>query len=177
MNRWKALRINQGQPLAKGPCHLSAPAVFPGIEALKLDEPVYSTTPAMSKGYLALVLHTHLPFVRHPEYPEFLEEDWFFQAITETYVPLIDTFAGLLRDKIPFRLTVSLSPTLLSMLSDPLLQSRYMGFLGRAQKLAELECRRTQGQPEFLRLAEMYREKLGKAEEIFFPAAFSPVTF
>ena len=122
----------------------------------------------MSKGYLALVLHTHLPFVRHPEYPEFLEEDWFFQAITETYVPLIDTFEGLLRDKIPFRLTVSLSPTLLSMLSDPLLQSRYMGFLGRAQKLAELECRRTQGQPEFLRLAEMYREKLGKAEEIFF---------
>jgi hypothetical protein len=30
----------------------------------------------MRKGYLALVLHAHLPFVRHPEYPEFLEEDW-----------------------------------------------------------------------------------------------------
>ena len=35
------------------------------------------------KGYLALVLHAHLPFVRHPEYNEFLEEDWLYEAITE----------------------------------------------------------------------------------------------
>ena len=26
------------------------------------------------RGLLALVLHTHLPFVRHPEHPKFLEE-------------------------------------------------------------------------------------------------------
>jgi 1,4-alpha-glucan branching enzyme len=26
-------------------------------------------------GYFALVLHAHLPYVRHPEYQEFLEED------------------------------------------------------------------------------------------------------
>ncbi len=30
------------------------------------------------KGYFALVLHAHLPFVRHPEHERFLEEDWFF---------------------------------------------------------------------------------------------------
>ena len=42
----------------------------------------------MTLGYWCPVLHAHLPFVRHPEYPEFLEEDWFFEAITETYVPL-----------------------------------------------------------------------------------------
>ena len=29
----------------------------------------------MEKGYLALVLHGHLPFVRHPEYDQFLEVD------------------------------------------------------------------------------------------------------
>ena len=27
-----------------------------------------------AKGYLTLVLHAHLPYVRHPEYEEFLEE-------------------------------------------------------------------------------------------------------
>jgi 1,4-alpha-glucan branching enzyme len=122
----------------------------------------------MSKGYLSLVLHTHLPFVRHPEYPEFLEEDWLFQAITETYVPQIEMFNRLAQDDVPCRLTVSLSPPLLSMLSDELLQSRYMRFLGRAQKLAELECKRTQDQPEFNRLAGMYREKLCQVESIFF---------
>lgn len=52
----------------------------------------------MGKGYLSLILHAHLPFVRHPEYAEFLEEDWLFEAITETYVPLIDVFDRLIDD-------------------------------------------------------------------------------
>src|SRR5436189_255496 len=43
----------------------------------------------MTQGYLALVLHAHLPFVRHPEHEKFLEENWLFEAITESYVPLI----------------------------------------------------------------------------------------
>ena len=42
------------------------------------------------QGFLSFVLHTHLPFVRHPEYDEFLEESWLYEAITETYIPLID---------------------------------------------------------------------------------------
>jgi 1,4-alpha-glucan branching enzyme len=40
------------------------------------------------QGYLSLVLHAHLPFVRHPEHEKFLEESWLFEAITETYLPL-----------------------------------------------------------------------------------------
>jgi 1,4-alpha-glucan branching enzyme len=31
----------------------------------------------MPVGYLSLVLHAHLPYVRHPEWDDFLEEDWF----------------------------------------------------------------------------------------------------
>ena len=46
----------------------------------------------MSHGYLAMVLHAHLPFVRHPEFDEFLEEDWLYEAITETYIPLLEVF-------------------------------------------------------------------------------------
>src|SRR5512135_832094 len=79
----------------------------------------------METGYLALVLHTHLPFVRHPEYDQFLEEDWLFEAITETYIPLINVFDGLVRDGVDFRITMSLTPTLIGMLTDPLLQERY----------------------------------------------------
>ena len=86
---------------------------------------------SMRKGYLALVLHAHLPFVRHPEYPEFLEEDWLFEAITETYVPLWQVFEGLFRDGVPFRLTMSLTPTLCAMLNDELLRERYLRYLDR----------------------------------------------
>jgi 1,4-alpha-glucan branching enzyme len=39
------------------------------------------------KANIALVLNAHLPFVRHPEYQSFLEENWLFEAINETYLP------------------------------------------------------------------------------------------
>ena len=66
------------------------------------------------KGYLALVLHTHLPYVRHPEHEDFLEERWLFEAITETYIPLIQVFENLATDQVPFKLTLSLTPPLVS---------------------------------------------------------------
>ena len=39
-------------------------------------------------GALALVLHAHLPYVRSGE-PGSLEEDWYFQALQECYLPLL----------------------------------------------------------------------------------------
>src|ERR1700677_3115228 len=78
-----------------------------------LTPPVFSS---MRKGYLALVLHAHLPFVRHPEYPDFLEEDWLFEAITETYLPMLQVMWRMADEGVPFQMTTSLTPTLISML-------------------------------------------------------------
>jgi 1,4-alpha-glucan branching enzyme len=110
----------------------------------------------MSQGYLALVLHAHLPFVRHPEYDDFMEEDWLYEAITETYIPLLNVFEGLLRDGVHFRITMSMSPTLLAMLTDALLQERYVQHLRRLIELAEKEVQRTRNDPDFQPLARMY---------------------
>ena len=82
-------------------------------------------TDGMEKGYLAIVLHAHLPYVRHPEYDDSLEENWLYEAITDTYIPLLMVLEDLVRDGVDFRLTLSLTPTLASMLRDPFLQSRY----------------------------------------------------
>lgn len=118
-------------------------------------------------GYLALVLHAHLPYVRHPEFDEFLEEDWLFEAITETYVPLVRVFDGLIRDSVEFRITMSITPTLASMLADPLLQSRYMRHINRLVELAEKEIERTRFHKEFHDLALMYHWKFSAARDIF----------
>src|SRR5438045_7104870 len=88
----------------------------------------------MPIGYFILILHAHLPFVRHPEYPEFLEEDWLYEAITETYVPLLFVFENLLAEGIQFRITMTLTPTLCEMLADPLLQSRYADHLEKLDR-------------------------------------------
>jgi len=121
----------------------------------------------MEKGYLAYVLHAHLPFVRHPEYPEFLEEDWLFEAITETYIPIIDICDALLDENIRFRITMSLTPPLCEMLADPLLQSRYLAHLHRLIDLASLEVHRTRADARFHQTALMYAEKFSRARYVF----------
>jgi len=121
----------------------------------------------MGKGYLALVLHSHLPYVRHPEHDRFLEEDWLYEAITETYIPLINVFDGLLNDGVDFRITMSLTPTLISMLTDPLLQQRYVRHINKLIELAGKEIERTRNQREFNALAHMYEDLFKNARSIF----------
>ena len=111
------------------------------------------------KGYLCLVLHAHLPFVRHPERDYMLEENWLFEALTETYLPLLSGLISLADDDIPCRLTVSLSPPLCSMFTDEMLQERYVRHLDRLIALAESEIERTGGQPDFSRSAQMYYDR------------------
>src|SRR5689334_2277574 len=108
------------------------------------------------QGYLSLVLHAHLPFVRHPEHERFMEESWLFEAITETYIPLLQLLEGWERDRLQARLTISLSPTLCCMLADSLLQTRYLERLEGWIQLAEKERRRNHWEPSFQALAGFY---------------------
>src|SRR5262249_56510574 len=110
----------------------------------------------MTTGYLALILHAHLPFVREVERGDSLAQRWLFEAITETYVPLLLVLDDLVRDGVDFRLTFSITPTLASMLADPLLQSRYVTRLERLIELAEKEVARTGSDPQFGPLARLY---------------------
>lgn len=121
----------------------------------------------MEKGLLSIVLHAHLPFVRHPEHDYFLEEQWLYEAITETYIPLIHMMEGLEADGVPFRLTMSLTPTLGSMLSDPLLQQRYVKHIDKLIELADKEVERTRFQPLFQDIALYYFWQFTRAKETF----------
>jgi len=120
------------------------------------------------QGHLALVLHAHLPFVRHPEHDRFLEEAWLFEAITETYVPLIQTMDGWLRDGMDTRLTLTLTPPLCAMLLDPLLQDRYVRHLEGLIELAEKEIHRTNWDHAFRELAWMYHNRFTGIRDTYF---------
>ena len=117
------------------------------------------------QGYLSIVLHAHLPFVRHPEHEIFLEESWLFEAITETYLPVIQTLEGWRRDGIKENITLSLSPTLCAMLLDPLLRARYEKHLNGLIDLAEKEIHRTHWDRAYRELAWMYHHKFTLARE------------
>src|SRR6266513_5229241 len=107
-------------------------------------------------GHFALILHAHLPFVRHPEHEHFIEEEWLFEAISETYIPLLRMMQRLVDDFVPFKLTMSITPTLCAMLQDQLLCERYVRHLDLLIDLAARERKRNRKHPELRKLAEFY---------------------
>ena len=122
----------------------------------------------MPTGYFSLILHAHLPFVRHPEYPEFLEEDWLYEAITEVYLPLIFIFQRQHETGAKPRLAINVSPPLCEMLSDSLLQDRYSRHLANLLELARKEVERTRREaPQFYDAAKMYVEMLSEASRLW----------
>lgn len=112
------------------------------------------------EGWLALVLHAHLPFVRHPEHPRFHEESWLFEAIAECYLPLLARMDAWTREELDWRLTLTLTPTLCAMLSDDLLRRRFARHLAELADLAGREEERYVLQPERQRLAAGHSVRL-----------------
>ncbi len=120
----------------------------------------------MHRGYLSIILHAHLPFVRHPEHARFLEEDWLYEAISETYIPLLALFDKLAEDGVPFKITMSITPPLCEMLTDELLMSRYLRHVEALIELSGKEVIRHRAHPEFEESAHLYLRHYSKARSL-----------
>jgi len=128
------------------------------------------TTPSQEqspKGFLCIVLHAHLPFVRHPETRYMMEENWLYEALTETYLPLLNGFNNLVDDAVPFKITMSLTPPLCAMLNDELLQNRYSRHIDKLIELSQKEILRTRYDSAMNRTAEMYLNRFQLCKNIF----------
>ena len=126
------------------------------------------TTPETTgdvRGYLGIVLHAHLPFVRHPEHARHLEERWLFEAILECYLPLLGMLDRLGAEGIPVGLTMTLTPTLADMLQDDLLRARFETYLSRLQSLQRKELRRSGDDQETGRAVHFYGSWLADARK------------
>ncbi len=125
------------------------------------------TPPTHPAGRLVLFLHAHLPYVRHVDRANVLEEDWLFEAITDVYLPLCRNLDRWHRERVPVRLTLSVSPTLVAMLKDRLLIQRFADRLDKLLALAAREVTRTRGTPE-APLAAHYLARLEATRDDFF---------
>ena len=111
----------------------------------------------MSKpGRVHLLLHAHLPFVREPSYDRFLEENWFFEAMAETYLPIIQMLNRLEEKGVPGTLNFSVSSALLAMLADRSLLDKFSRHLHKQLELLEREKVRLQNDSERIEVVNFY---------------------
>ena len=121
-----------------------------------------SNTPVIS-----LVLHGHAPFVRNIESASIPQEQWLFESLSETYIPLLQVFERLDRDHVPFKVGLSLSPTLCHMLTDEVIIERYLNYVDKQIEFGQREQERASGNPEILTLAKYNYDKIIEKRIVF----------
>lgn len=108
---------------------------------------------------LALVLYAHQPFVLgHERWPH--GSDWLCEAITECYLPLLQTLRSLVERGISPQLTLSFSPVLCEQLASPLLEHELRFFLDtRLQTCADTHRYfQSKGQVDIAALANYWQQ-------------------
>ena len=110
------------------------------------------------KGYISLVLHTHMPYVRkNGTFP--VGEDWLYQVMSNTYLPLLGMLAQLEHEGLSSCLSLTLTPVLCEQLSDPYLQERFIAYLRTMSERASNDIKDFEyfGDGKRKELAEAYR--------------------
>ncbi|MDR0599546.1 MAG: DUF1957 domain-containing protein [Treponema sp.] len=112
----------------------------------------------MNKPRLSIIINGHYPFIS-PGGEQDPEEQGFFEALSETYLPLLETLGRLENSRVPFRLGLVLSPSLCAMLEDETLLKRYLAWLDRRVDFGGKELERCAGNQALSILARYYFDR------------------
>jgi 1,4-alpha-glucan branching enzyme len=117
-----------------------------------------------SRYAISMILEAHLPFVREYHKEDDLsqagEEGRFFEAVSETFLPLLEVLNRLENDHVPFRLALAISPILCHMLNDEHLQKKYLAYTDKQIEFGRQELERTSGTGDFNKLAQIYYNQI-----------------
>lgn len=133
-------------------------------------------TSQRSLGYLLLHLHAHLPYIADPVNfrsgdtwrPAGYPQEWYAEAVRETYLPLLDLFETLHNEGVDFKLSMDISPPLVAMMKSQRHAADTLEYLERLIELAKLEVERTvREEPHYHKPARMHLRHLSRARELF----------
>ena len=93
----------------------------------------------MSKKSVAITIDCQKPFIKHLDDEHIGKNNALFTAISNTYLPMLNVFADLEAEGIPFKVNMVISPTLCDMLADPVLQQQYIEWLDKIISLGNEE--------------------------------------
>jgi 1,4-alpha-glucan branching enzyme len=122
----------------------------------------------IKKGAFTFILHSHLPYCRKAgRWPH--GEEWIHEALSETYVPLLDALYDLVAENCRFKLTIGLTPVLVEQLSDPLVLSHFQEFIKDKIMRAGNDKKRFEqnGELHCAFLAEFYLNYYEHIEDVF----------
>ncbi len=112
------------------------------------------------RGRIALVLDAHTAFASSGTAEGTASLQHFFAEITQSYLPLLNCLDELARQEVPYRLTISFSPTLLQMIGDPGYQVAYDRYLDEQLALDQPLARKIQTQEAARLWRDVYQGRI-----------------
>ncbi len=120
---------------------------------------------------LAFIIKTSQDFIRtneeNPPECDKLKLNSFFEAISDSYIPLLQMFERLVQDQVSFKIGLVLPPVLCSMLDDEKIQKLYIDFLDKRIALGKKEMTRCKDNPQALSIATATTEKNKEIKKSF----------
>lgn len=110
-----------------------------------------------------MILHAHIPYVLgHGAWPH--GEDWLYESVAESYLPLLRIFSELAADGCPPKVTVVVTPILAEQLCDTRFREHFKAYVRNKISAAEQDESNflKEGDMHFAGLARMWQEYYGE---------------
>ena len=120
----------------------------------------------MSLGYFGLVLHGHIPWCkRSGTWPA--GEEWLFEAMHETYIPMLNILRELKNEEIKTAITINITPILAEQLADEYMKHRFEEYMNDLISRATKDIERSQNSKK-KNLAEFYKQRFEHVLDTFY---------
>jgi 1,4-alpha-glucan branching enzyme len=108
-------------------------------------------------GVFAVMLHSHIPYCRKSGvWPA--GEEWLFEAMNETYIPLLRAVRSLYFDGIHPRIMVGLVPILMEQLCDEYMKDRFCAYMEDKINRARNDVARFHAEPLMRQVARYWQD-------------------
>ena len=120
---------------------------------------------------IAFIIKTSQDFIRtneeNPLECDKLKLNSFFEAISDSYIPMLQMFERLKGEGVSFKVGLVLPPVLCSMLEDEKIQKLYVDFLDKRIALGKKEMTRCKNDPKALEIINRTSEKNKELKKLF----------
>lgn len=121
----------------------------------------------MLVGYLGLILHGHIPWCKKSgTWPA--GEEWLFEAINETYIPILNILRELKENGLKTAITINITPILAEQLADEYMQQRFTEYMENLISRAKNDIKRFENHLDRRRIAEFYLKKFKHVLDTFY---------
>lgn len=117
-------------------------------------------------GVFALNLHAHIPYCRKSGvWPA--GEEWLFEAMNETYIPLLSIFRQFQREGLKPRVMIDVVPVLAEQLRDPYMNDRFLAYMDDKIRRADRDVERFAGDAPKQAVARYYADTFQRTQDAY----------